>query len=118
MVSHFDYKHNCLAENNVPIVLILPSRWQDGAESLGIERTSCLWYDHNCFSLSYVFLERKYPISDDRIDVFQRVQASPEISGMPENKQYTFIYIQFQCFWGYKNVSCWKTRFLFCKICI
>ena len=22
---------------------ILPSRWQDGAESLGIERTSCIW---------------------------------------------------------------------------
>ena len=36
MVSHFDYKHGCLAEKNVPIVLILTSRWRDGAESLGI----------------------------------------------------------------------------------
>ena len=37
MVSHFDYKHRCLVEKNVPIAFILPSRWQDGAESLGIE---------------------------------------------------------------------------------
>ena len=44
MVSHFDYKHRCLAEKNVPIALILPSRWQDGAESLGTECTSCLCY--------------------------------------------------------------------------
>ena len=42
MVSHFDNKHRCLIEKNVPIALILPSRWQEGAESLGIERTSCL----------------------------------------------------------------------------
>ena len=42
MVSNFDYKHRCLVEKNVPIALILPSRWQDVAESLGIERTSCL----------------------------------------------------------------------------
>ena len=46
MVSHFDYKHRCLVEKNVPIALILPSRWQDGAESLGIERTSCLCSNH------------------------------------------------------------------------
>ena len=37
MVSHFDYQHRCLT------ALILPSRWQDGAESLGMETTSCLW---------------------------------------------------------------------------
>ena len=43
MVGHFDYKHRCLVEKNVPIAFILPSRWQYGAESLGIERTSCLW---------------------------------------------------------------------------
>ena len=42
MVSHFDYKHRCLIENNVPIAFILPRRWQDGAESLGMEHTSCL----------------------------------------------------------------------------
>ena len=35
-------KHRCLVEKNVPIVLILPSRWQYGAVSLGIECTSCL----------------------------------------------------------------------------
>ena len=26
MVSHFDYKHRCIEETNVPMVLILPSR--------------------------------------------------------------------------------------------
>ena len=45
MVGHFDYKHRCLVEKNVPIALILPSRWQDGAESLGMECTSCLCND-------------------------------------------------------------------------
>ena len=30
MVSHFDCKHSCLVEKNVPIAFILPSRWQDG----------------------------------------------------------------------------------------
>ena len=44
MVGHFDYKHRCLVEKNVPIVFILPSRWQDGAESLGMDCTSCLWF--------------------------------------------------------------------------
>jgi len=43
MVGHFDYNHRCLVEKNVPIALILRSRWRDGAESLGMERTSCLW---------------------------------------------------------------------------
>ena len=42
MVSRFDYKHRCLIEKNVPIALILPSRWEDGAESLGTEHTTCL----------------------------------------------------------------------------
>ena len=41
MADH-DGNHKCLVEKNVPIVLILPSRWQDGAESLGTETTSCL----------------------------------------------------------------------------
>ena len=36
MADH-DGNHRCLIEKNVPIALILPSRWQDGAESLGIE---------------------------------------------------------------------------------
>ena len=39
--QHFG-NHRCIIEKNVPIVFILPSRWQDGAESLGIETTSCL----------------------------------------------------------------------------
>ena len=43
MVDHFDYKQRCPVEKNVPIAFILPSRWRDGAESLGMERTSCLW---------------------------------------------------------------------------
>ena len=42
MISHFDNKHRCLVERNVLITFILPSRWQYGVESLGIERTSCL----------------------------------------------------------------------------
>ena len=39
MVKMADYDGNfrCLVEKNVPIALILPSRWQDGAESLGME---------------------------------------------------------------------------------
>ena len=37
MVSHCDCKHSCLIKKNVPVVFIFPSRWQDGAESLGIE---------------------------------------------------------------------------------
>ena len=43
MVSQFGYKHRCLVEKYVPIALILLSRWEDGAEGLGIEGTSCLW---------------------------------------------------------------------------
>ena len=37
MVGHFDFKHRCLVEKNVLIALIIPSRWRDDAESLGIE---------------------------------------------------------------------------------
>ena len=37
MVSHL-----CLIEKNAPIVFILPSRWQGGADILGIEHASCL----------------------------------------------------------------------------
>ena len=32
MVGHFNYKHRCLIEKNVPIAVILPSRWWDGAD--------------------------------------------------------------------------------------
>ena len=34
--------HRCLIEKNVPTALILPNRWQNRAESLGMETTSCL----------------------------------------------------------------------------
>ena len=44
MANH-DGNHKCIVEKNVPTALILPSRWQDGAESLGIETTSCLCND-------------------------------------------------------------------------
>ena len=37
MAKHNEYL-SCHIEKNVPIAFILPSRWQDGAESLGIER--------------------------------------------------------------------------------
>ena len=42
MVGHFDCKHSCLIGKNVHLASILPSRWHDGTESLGIETTSCL----------------------------------------------------------------------------
>ena len=42
MVSHFDCKHSFLAQKNVPIVFILPGRWQYGADTLGIDTTNCL----------------------------------------------------------------------------
>ena len=35
-MADYDGNHRGLVEKNVPIVLILPSRWQDGAESLGM----------------------------------------------------------------------------------
>ena len=41
-------KHRCLIEKNVPISLILPSRWRDCAESLGMERTSYLLLNSSC----------------------------------------------------------------------
>ena len=44
MADH-DGNHKCLAEKNVPVVLILPSKLQDGVESLGMETTSCLGQD-------------------------------------------------------------------------
>ena len=45
MADH-DGHHRCLKEKNVPIALILPSRLQDGVESLGMETTSCLCQKH------------------------------------------------------------------------
>ena len=36
MVLHFDCKHRCHREKYVSTAFILSSRWQDGAESLGI----------------------------------------------------------------------------------
>ena len=44
---HLLGKISPMYEKNVPIVVILPSRWQDGAESPGMERTSCLWKNIN-----------------------------------------------------------------------
>ena len=41
MADH-DGNHKCLVEKNVPISLILTSRWQDGAESLEMKTKSCL----------------------------------------------------------------------------
>ena len=41
--GHLDSKHRCHIEKNVPIGFVLPSRWQNGAESLGIKITICLW---------------------------------------------------------------------------
>ena len=36
-MANYDGNHRYFVEKNVPIALILPSRWQDSAESLGIE---------------------------------------------------------------------------------
>ena len=33
-IADHDGNHNSIIEKNVPIVLILPNRWLDGAESL------------------------------------------------------------------------------------
>ena len=46
-VGHFDCKQSSLAEKNIPIAFILPSGWQDGAESLELERhhkLSMFWH--------------------------------------------------------------------------
>ena len=44
MVGHFDCKCSCLIEKNVPMAFILTNRWQDGAESLGIESDKLTTY--------------------------------------------------------------------------
>ena len=41
MADHYG-NHRCHIEKNVPVAFILSSRLQDGAESVGIETTSCL----------------------------------------------------------------------------
>ena len=60
MVVHFDCKHRCHIETNALIAFILPSRWQDGAESLGIETTCCLWLG-DLFSVNFDTLDEKCP---------------------------------------------------------
>ena len=42
MANH-DGNHRCLVEKNVPIALILPSRWRDGAESLRRDRALAVY---------------------------------------------------------------------------
>ena len=53
MADH-DGNHRCLEEKNVPIALILSSRWRDGAESLGMESTSCLYQNNVLFCRNLV----------------------------------------------------------------
>ena len=43
MANHYG-NHKCHLEKYITIVFILPSRWQDDAESLGIETASCLFH--------------------------------------------------------------------------
>ena len=64
MADH-DGNHRCLVERNVPIALILASRWRDGAESLGMERTSCL-----CFYLIFDSKCAKKRLGYEKIDLF------------------------------------------------
>ena len=40
-INDHDGNHRCVVEKKVPIAFIMPSRWQDGAESSGMETTSC-----------------------------------------------------------------------------
>ena len=58
MVGHSECTCRCHMEWNVPIAIILPRRWQDGAESLLIETTSCLWsyLDNLCNYLHFYLL--------------------------------------------------------------
>ena len=44
MADH-DGNYRCLVDKNVPIALILPSSWQEGAESVGMENPSCPCFD-------------------------------------------------------------------------
>ena len=69
MADHYG-NHRCIAEKNVPIAFILPSRWQDGAESLGIETTSCL-----CKSIT----------------MYSRWQFLPESLGMRQQAVYDVL---------------------------
>ena len=45
-IADHDENHWCLVEKNVPIALILPTRWQDAAESLGMETSSVYGFAH------------------------------------------------------------------------
>ena len=53
--------HRCLAETNVHIALILPSRWQDGAESQGMKTTSCQYLGQSFASIFLLFAEHSNP---------------------------------------------------------
>ena len=58
MADH-DGNHRCLIEKNVPIALIFPNKWQDGAKSLGMETTSCLWHNQQSSLLHIHFWNKK-----------------------------------------------------------
>ena len=64
MDGHYG-NHRCHVEKNDPIAFILPSRWQDGAESLGIETTSCLCSDKFKLELNVVVV-----VADDNSNLF------------------------------------------------
>ena len=64
MVVHFECKNKCNAEKNFHIAFILPIRWQNCTEALGIETTRCQWFlllPHKIFSalseLIFVFFK-------------------------------------------------------------
>ena len=62
MADH-DGNHRCLVEKNVPIVLILPSRWQDGAESLGIVYDRTFSFDGDVRLCLHYFCGDRKPIA-------------------------------------------------------
>ena len=64
MANH-DGNHRYLVEKNVPIALILPSRWHNGAKSLGMERTSylCFYIMSVICDVSKLFLLHSFTIS-------------------------------------------------------
>ena len=78
MVEMADHggNHRCLVEKNVPIAFILPSRWQDSAESLGMERTSCLWFTNWQLQFVVIFSESQTADWNHRLFYATKIPSS------------------------------------------
>ena len=80
MVGHFDCKPSCLIEKNVRVAFILPSRWHDGAESLGIETNRCLCFCH--------LRSRVLPRMPNRFDIEDNPDAPEAPDLLEEENEY------------------------------